>query len=65
MYEVTSTDTGWTLYRATENSIMRDTSSPGMTFNAPSRRAIYNKVMQIATGNAPTPEDFLSFDKAN
>lgn len=51
-------------YRATETSIMRSTAE-GTTFNAPSRRAIYNNVMRIATGTTPTYEEFVTFDQAD
>lgn len=53
------------VYRASEMSIMRDTYTPGRTFNAPSRRAIYNNVMKTATGTTPSYEDFVTFDLAN
>ena len=32
-------------------------------FNAPSRRAIYNRIMEDGTGNTPTYENFLTFDQ--
>ena len=35
------------------------------TFNAPSRRAIYDHVMQVATGRTPTYEEFVQFDLAH
>lgn len=57
-------NTSW-LYRPSANSIMQDVESPGMTFNAPSRRAIYNNVMKVATGDTPSYEDFVTFDMAN
>lgn len=51
-------------YRATENSIMQSTAE-GTTFNAPSRRAIYNNVMRTATGTTPTYAEFVAFDQKN
>lgn len=56
---------GYPVYSATSTSIMKDVSTPGMTFNAPSRRAIYNSVMLTATGQTPTYEEFVAFDQAN
>ena len=35
------------------------------TFNAPSRRAIYDHVMQVTTGRTPTYEEFVQFDLAH
>lgn len=60
-------DADWTdyIYMASKTSIMLDTYTPDMTFNAPSRRAIYNNVMQVATGKTPTYEEFVTFDMAN
>ncbi|ETK13132.1 hypothetical protein T235_05035 [Tannerella sp. oral taxon BU063 isolate Cell 8/11] len=34
-------------------------------FNAPSRRAIYDHVMQVTTGRTPTYEEFVQFDLAH
>ena len=55
------------LYKPTETSIMYITDDEGMTFNAPSRRLIYNRIMKLATGSTddPTFEEFVAFDKAN
>lgn len=53
------------VYRPTLNSIMRDTNTEGMTFNAPSRQAIYNWTMKLGTGNWPEYEEFVAFDQAN
>lgn len=47
-------------YRPTENSMMNENTNG---FNAPSRRAIYNRIMEDGTGNTPTYEDFLIFDQ--
>lgn len=51
------------VWRPSENSIMRTTDVDHIEFNAPSRRAIYNKVMQVTTGRTPTYEEFVAFDK--
>lgn len=51
------------VWRPTESSIMRITDTPQTEFNAPSRRAIYNKVMEVATGKTPTYEEFVAFDQ--
>ncbi|MBQ3624471.1 M64 family metallopeptidase [Prevotella sp. Rep29] len=51
-------------YRATSNSIMRDTEGD-VTFNAPSRYAIYLRTMLIGEGRIPTVEEFKTFDKAH
>ena len=57
---------GWTyftgVYRPSKESMMRSNNAP---FNAPSRQAIYNRVMLLATGKKPTYEQFVSFDKAH
>lgn len=53
--------TYWTgAYRSTEESMMR---SNIMGFNAPSRRAIYNNVLQRGEGYTPGLEEFISFDQ--
>ena len=49
------------IYRSTENSVMWDTSR---TFNAPSRWAIYQRIMKLA-GEECKFEDFLAYDKKN
>lgn len=54
---------GWTyfkgIFRPSEGSMMNRNDSP---FNAPCRRAIYNKVMMLAYGKTPTYEEFAEFD---
>lgn len=60
-YKIEGTD----FYRACQTSIMRETDQENMKFNAPSRRLIYNKIMELATGNTPTFEEFVAFDVAN
>lgn len=50
------------IYRPTSNSMMRHNSDG---FNAPSRRAIYNRVITDATGSAPSNDEFVAFDVAN
>jgi len=50
------------VYRPSEESMMRSNDAP---FNAPSRQAIYNKVMKMALDKTPTYEDFVEFDKAH
>ncbi|MBR0049710.1 MAG: hypothetical protein IJP74_10405 [Prevotella sp.] len=50
------------MYRSTENSMMNVNDSP---FNAPSRRAIYNKVMKLAFDREPDYEEFAVFDSAH
>ncbi len=47
------------VYRPTENSIMRHNT---LGFNAPSRRAIFNRVMEYCTGATPTYDEFKAFD---
>lgn len=47
------------VYRPSENSMMRYNDE---AFNAPSRRAIYNFVMERALGYEPTYEEFVMFD---
>ena len=51
------------VWRPTESSIMLITDTESTEFNAPSRRAIYNKVMQVATGRTPSYEEFVAFDQ--
>lgn len=48
------------MFRPTEESMMRSNDAP---FNAPSRQAIYNRVMLLATGRKPTYEEFVAFDR--
>ncbi|MBR2291307.1 MAG: hypothetical protein IJ868_03225 [Prevotella sp.] len=48
------------VYRPSEGSMMNLNDSP---FNAPSRQAIYNKVMLLGLGKRPTYEEFVEFDK--
>ena len=48
------------IYRPTQESMMRSNNAP---FNAPSRHAIYNKVMELGLGRTPTYEEFVEFDK--
>ena len=50
------------IYRPSEESMMRSNDAP---FNAPSRQAIYNKVMKMALDKTPTYEEFVEFDKAH
>jgi len=48
------------VYRPTEESMMRGNESP---FNAPSRKAIYDKVMLLGEGRAAsTHDEFAAFD---
>ena len=49
------------VYRPSQESMMRSNNAP---FNAPSRQAIYKKVMQMALDKTPTYEEFKAFDKA-
>ena len=51
------------VWRPTESSIMLITDTESTEFNAPSRRAIYNKVMQVATGRPPSYEEFVACDQ--
>ena len=55
---------GWTyytgIYRPSKESMMRSNNAP---FNAPSRRAIYNRVMLLAKREKPSYEDFVAFDR--
>ena len=48
------------VYRPTEGSMMNQNDAP---FNAPSRQAIYNKVMKMGLGKTPTYEEFVEFDR--
>ena len=48
------------VYRPTENSMMNQDDAP---FNAPSRRAIYNKVMELGLDKQPSYEEFVAFDR--
>ena len=48
------------VYRPTESSMMNRNDAP---FNAPSRQAIYNKVMKLGLDKTPTYEEFVEFDK--
>ena len=48
------------VYRPTENSMMNQDDAP---FNAPSRRAIYNKVMELGLDKQPSYEEFVEFDR--
>ena len=49
------------VYRPTEESMMRSNQSP---FNAPSRKAIYDKVLQLGEGlPASSFEEFAAFDE--
>ena len=50
------------VYRPTEESMMRSNNAP---FNAPSRQAIYNKVMKLGLGKTATYEEFVEFDRAH
>jgi hypothetical protein len=47
------------VYRPTQESMMRANNAP---FNAPSRQAIYNKVMKLGLDKTPTYEEFVAFD---
>ena len=48
------------VYRPTQESMMRSNNAP---FNAPSRQAIYNKVMKLGLGKSPSYEEFVAFDQ--
>ncbi len=48
------------VYRPSEGSMMNQNDAP---FNAPSRRAIYNKVMELGLGQHPSYEEFVEFDR--
>ena len=51
------------VFRPTEESMMRSNESP---FNAPSRKAIYDKVMMLGEGRSiSTMEEFTEFDDAH
>ena len=47
------------VFRPTDQSMMNSNDSP---FNAPSRQAIYNRVMKMAFGETPSTQDFMAFD---
>lgn len=49
------------VYRPTEESMMRSNHSP---FNAPSRKAIYDRIMLLGEGRSPsTNKEFAAFDE--
>lgn len=48
------------VYRPSEGSMMNQNDAP---FNAPSRRAIYNKVMELGLDLHPSYEAFVEFDR--
>lgn len=48
------------VYRPTQESMMRSNNAP---FNAPSRQAIYNKVMKMGLDKTATYEEFVAFDR--
>ena len=48
------------VYRPSEESMMRSNDAP---VNAPSRQAIYNKVMKMGLGKTATYEEFVAFDR--
>ncbi len=48
------------IYRPSEESMMRSNNAP---FNAPSRQAIYNRVMKLGLDKTATYEEFVAFDK--
>lgn len=52
------------IYRPSENSMMRYNDSP---FNAPSREAIYKRIMQLSEGESWTYdyEEFVKYDEIN
>ena len=52
------------IYRPTDYSIMHGTNSYNEDFNAPSRWAIYQRIMQLA-GEEYSFESFLEYDKKN
>lgn len=52
------------IYRPTENSIMRSSHDNDAIFNAPSRWAIYKRIMELA-GEAYSFDTFLEYDKKN
>lgn len=49
-------------YRPTEQSMMNENIEG---FNAPSRQALYNRVIRDATGVEPSYEDFVAYDLAH
>ncbi len=49
-------------YRPSEESMMRSNDAP---FNAPSRQAIYNRVMELGMGYTPDYSEFVAFDKVH
>ncbi|MBQ3189865.1 MAG: hypothetical protein IJB61_01270 [Bacteroides sp] len=55
---------GYGAYRPTENSMMRYNNAP---FNAPSREAIYKRIMQYSEGEEWTYdyEEFVKYDEIN
>ena len=50
------------IYRPTEKSMMHSMNAP---FNAPSRQAIYNKVMMLGLGKTATFDEFVAFDRVH
>ncbi len=51
-------------WRPSNSSIMFN-SNYYRSFNAPSRRAIYNRIQQLAYGKTPTYEEFVAYDAKN
>ena len=52
------------VWRSTRGSIMGGEDKL-VRFNAPSRRAIYDHIIQVTTGRTPTFEEFVQFDLAH
>ena len=50
------------IFRPTVESMMNSMNAP---FNAPSRQAIYNKVMLLGLGKTATFDEFAAFDKVH
>ena len=63
IYEGALGDYSKGVYRSTEASLMKGSSSSDI-FNAPSRWAIYQHIMDLA-GESYTFQDFLNYDKKN
>ena len=53
------------VWRPSKTSVMNSDQYKSVQFNAPSRRAIYDHVMQVTTGRTPTYEEFVQFDLAH
>lgn len=66
IFEGGASDYGKGVYRPSEDSMMKSSSlsGQGSTYNAPSREAIYKRIMELS-GEEYSFEKFLEYDKIN